>query len=243
MSPGESVYLREHVLPGGLHVPMRVGVPKGACVLGGGSKCHLGDCVSPREHVLPGGLGVPRGVGDMGGASVPREMSLGRNRASSTNKGILVTACVGLRCVLGGAGWGGKGRDAKSPGCRWAVGAPTCAVWWRRRDSNLRLPRCRRRAGRKARPGPVSRDAGAGSGAGGGAGSARSVSPGGSGPPPSLSAAAPAMGTSGSKSRGLWPFATPAAGGGGPEGPGGQQALARARAARAATPFVFTRRG
>ncbi|XP_057223991.1 tumor suppressor candidate 2 [Malurus melanocephalus] len=51
------------------------------------------------------------------------------------------------------------------------------------------------------------------------------------------------MGASGSKSRGLWPFATPAAGGGGSEGPGGQQALARARAARAATPFVFTRRG
>ncbi|KAM6126335.1 tumor suppressor candidate 2 isoform 2-T3 [Phoenicopterus ruber ruber] len=51
------------------------------------------------------------------------------------------------------------------------------------------------------------------------------------------------MGASGSKSRGLWPFASPAAGGGGAEGPGGQQALARARAARAATPFVFTRRG
>ncbi|XP_071611773.1 tumor suppressor candidate 2 isoform X2 [Heliangelus exortis] len=51
------------------------------------------------------------------------------------------------------------------------------------------------------------------------------------------------MGTTGSKSRGLWPFASPAAGGGGAEGPGGQQALARARAARAATPFVFTRRG
>lgn len=51
------------------------------------------------------------------------------------------------------------------------------------------------------------------------------------------------MGASGSKSRGLWPFASPAAGGGGAEGPAGQQALARARAARAATPFVFTRRG
>ncbi|XP_064374733.1 tumor suppressor candidate 2 [Dromaius novaehollandiae] len=51
-----------------------------------------------------------------------------------------------------------------------------------------------------------------------------------------------AMGASGSKSRGLWPFASSATGGGG-EGPGGQQALARARAARAATPFVFTRRG
>lgn len=62
-------------------------------------------------------------------------------------------------------------------------------------------------------------------------------------PPPSPAPAAPAaMGTSGSKSRGLWPFASPAAGGGGAEGPGGQQALARARAARAGTPFVFTRR-
>ncbi|XP_032050329.1 tumor suppressor candidate 2 [Anas acuta] len=53
------------------------------------------------------------------------------------------------------------------------------------------------------------------------------------------------MGASGSKSRGLWPFASSAAGGGGggAEGPGGQQALARPRGARAATPFVFTRRG
>ncbi|XP_065605585.1 tumor suppressor candidate 2 [Cyrtonyx montezumae] len=50
------------------------------------------------------------------------------------------------------------------------------------------------------------------------------------------------MGASGSKSRGLWPFASSAAGGGA-EGPGGQQALARARGGRAATPFVFTRRG
>ncbi|XP_059572149.1 tumor suppressor candidate 2 isoform X2 [Alligator mississippiensis] len=49
------------------------------------------------------------------------------------------------------------------------------------------------------------------------------------------------MGASGSKSRGLWPFAPAAAGGA--EGPGGQQALARARGPRAATPFVFTRRG
>lgn len=62
-------------------------------------------------------------------------------------------------------------------------------------------------------------------------------------PRPAPAAPAAAMGASGSKSRGLWPFASPAAGGGGAEGPGGQQALARARAARAATPFVFTRRG
>lgn len=97
-----------------------------------------------------------------------------------------MTARVGLRCVLGGAGWGGKGRDEKVPPCGCAMGAPTCAGC-RRRDSNPRLPRCRRRAGRRARPAPVSRDAGAGSGAGGGAGGARSVSPGGSGPPPSFS--------------------------------------------------------
>lgn len=62
-------------------------------------------------------------------------------------------------------------------------------------------------------------------------------------PGPAPAAPAAAMGASGSKSRGLWPFASPAAGGGGAEGSGGQQALARARAARAATPFVFTRRG
>ncbi|KAM7170226.1 tumor suppressor candidate 2 isoform 1-T1 [Macrochelys suwanniensis] len=47
------------------------------------------------------------------------------------------------------------------------------------------------------------------------------------------------MGASGSKARGLWPFASP--GPGGPAGPGGEQALARC--CRSATPFVFTRRG
>ncbi|XP_073208677.1 tumor suppressor candidate 2 isoform X2 [Lepidochelys kempii] len=49
------------------------------------------------------------------------------------------------------------------------------------------------------------------------------------------------MGASGSKARGLWPFASP--GPGGAAGPGGEQALARARGCRSATPFVFTRRG
>ncbi|XP_050814712.1 tumor suppressor candidate 2 [Gopherus flavomarginatus] len=51
------------------------------------------------------------------------------------------------------------------------------------------------------------------------------------------------MGASGSKTRSLWPFASP--GPGGAAGPGGEQALARARArgCGSATPFVFTRRG
>nr|XP_058135478.1 tumor suppressor candidate 2-like [Dasypus novemcinctus] len=52
------------------------------------------------------------------------------------------------------------------------------------------------------------------------------------------------MGASGSKARGLWPFAS-AAGGGGPEAPGAagaEQALLRPRGQTAA-PFVFTRRG
>uniref|UniRef100_A0A0A6YWP5 Tumor suppressor 2, mitochondrial calcium regulator n=1 Tax=Mus musculus TaxID=10090 RepID=A0A0A6YWP5_MOUSE len=49
------------------------------------------------------------------------------------------------------------------------------------------------------------------------------------------------MGASGSKARGLWPFAsTP--GGGGPEAAGSEQSLVRSRA-RAVPPFVFTRRG
>uniref|UniRef100_A0A8B9VWH4 Tumor suppressor 2, mitochondrial calcium regulator n=1 Tax=Anas zonorhyncha TaxID=75864 RepID=A0A8B9VWH4_9AVES len=39
------------------------------------------------------------------------------------------------------------------------------------------------------------------------------------------------------------PEVSQGSGGGGAEGPGGQQALARPRGARAATPFVFTRRG
>ncbi|XP_067417299.1 tumor suppressor candidate 2 isoform X2 [Emydura macquarii macquarii] len=52
------------------------------------------------------------------------------------------------------------------------------------------------------------------------------------------------MGASGSKARGLWPFASPGPGGGsGSEVPGGEQALARARVSRSASPFVFTRRG
>ncbi|XP_006892934.1 PREDICTED: tumor suppressor candidate 2 [Elephantulus edwardii] len=52
------------------------------------------------------------------------------------------------------------------------------------------------------------------------------------------------MGASGSKARGLWPFAS-AAGGGGPEASGGagaEQALVRQRG-RPVPPFVFTRRG
>lgn len=49
------------------------------------------------------------------------------------------------------------------------------------------------------------------------------------------------MGASGSKARGLWPFAS-ASGGGGPEAAGAEQALVRSRA-RAVPPFVFTRRG
>ncbi|XP_004484980.2 tumor suppressor candidate 2 [Dasypus novemcinctus] len=52
------------------------------------------------------------------------------------------------------------------------------------------------------------------------------------------------MGASGSKARGLWPFAS-AAGGGGPEAPGAagaEQALVRPRG-RTVPPFVFTRRG
>ncbi|XP_012883720.1 PREDICTED: tumor suppressor candidate 2 [Dipodomys ordii] len=49
------------------------------------------------------------------------------------------------------------------------------------------------------------------------------------------------MGASGSKARGLWPF-TSAAGGGGPEAAGTEQALVRPRS-RAVPPFVFTRRG
>uniref|UniRef100_A0A6I8NEM8 Tumor suppressor 2, mitochondrial calcium regulator n=2 Tax=Ornithorhynchus anatinus TaxID=9258 RepID=A0A6I8NEM8_ORNAN len=53
------------------------------------------------------------------------------------------------------------------------------------------------------------------------------------------------MGTSGSKSRGLWPFAS-SAGGSGSEAPnaaGTDQALTRAQGCRSAPPFVFTRRG
>ncbi|KAI2529783.1 TUSC2 isoform 4 [Pan troglodytes] len=49
------------------------------------------------------------------------------------------------------------------------------------------------------------------------------------------------MGASGSKARGLWPFAS-AAGGGGSEAAGAEQALVRPRG-RAVPPFVFTRRG
>ncbi|XP_063492562.1 tumor suppressor candidate 2 isoform X1 [Symphalangus syndactylus] len=49
------------------------------------------------------------------------------------------------------------------------------------------------------------------------------------------------MGASGSKARGLWPFAS-AAGGGGSEAAGAEQALVRPRS-RAVPPFVFTRRG
>ncbi|XP_070247096.1 tumor suppressor candidate 2 isoform X2 [Myotis yumanensis] len=49
------------------------------------------------------------------------------------------------------------------------------------------------------------------------------------------------MGTSGSKARGLWPFAS-AAGGGGPEAAAAEQALVRPRG-RVVPPFVFTRRG
>nr|KAF6335960.1 tumor suppressor 2, mitochondrial calcium regulator [Pipistrellus kuhlii] len=49
------------------------------------------------------------------------------------------------------------------------------------------------------------------------------------------------MGTSGSKARGLWPFAS-ATGGGGPEAAAAEQALARPRG-RVVPPFVFTRRG
>uniref|UniRef100_A0A8C8VIN1 Tumor suppressor 2, mitochondrial calcium regulator n=1 Tax=Pelusios castaneus TaxID=367368 RepID=A0A8C8VIN1_9SAUR len=48
------------------------------------------------------------------------------------------------------------------------------------------------------------------------------------------------MGANGSKGRGLWPFASA---GSGAEGPGGEQALARPRGSRTASPFVFTRRG
>ncbi|KAF6313699.1 tumor suppressor 2, mitochondrial calcium regulator [Rhinolophus ferrumequinum] len=49
------------------------------------------------------------------------------------------------------------------------------------------------------------------------------------------------MGASGSKARGLWPFAS-AAGGGGPEAAVSEQALVRPRG-RVVPPFVFTRRG
>ncbi|XP_058534891.1 tumor suppressor candidate 2 isoform X1 [Ochotona princeps] len=51
------------------------------------------------------------------------------------------------------------------------------------------------------------------------------------------------MGATGSKARGLWPFAS-AAGGGGPEAAaaGAEQALVRPRG-RTVPPFVFTRRG
>lgn len=49
------------------------------------------------------------------------------------------------------------------------------------------------------------------------------------------------MGASGSKARGLWPFAS-STGGGGPEAAGSEQSLVRSRA-RAVPPFVFTRRG
>ncbi|XP_059966043.1 tumor suppressor candidate 2 isoform X1 [Mesoplodon densirostris] len=49
------------------------------------------------------------------------------------------------------------------------------------------------------------------------------------------------MGASGSKARGLWPFAS-AAGGGGPEAAVAEQALVRPRG-RVVPPFVFTRRG
>lgn len=54
-------------------------------------------------------------------------------------------------------------------------------------------------------------------------------------------AGGPDMGTSGSKARGLWPFAS-AAGGGGPEAVAAEQALVRPRG-RVVPPFVFTRRG
>lgn len=54
-------------------------------------------------------------------------------------------------------------------------------------------------------------------------------------------AGGPDMGASGSKARGLWPFAS-AAGGGGPEAAGVEQALVRPRS-RVVPPFVFTRRG
>uniref|UniRef100_A0A8C5UI57 Tumor suppressor 2, mitochondrial calcium regulator n=1 Tax=Malurus cyaneus samueli TaxID=2593467 RepID=A0A8C5UI57_9PASS len=46
-----------------------------------------------------------------------------------------------------------------------------------------------------------------------------------------------------SKSGGCGPSPPRRRGGGGPEGPGGQQALGPARAARAATPLRVTRRG
>lgn len=54
-------------------------------------------------------------------------------------------------------------------------------------------------------------------------------------------AGGPDMGASGSKARGLWPFAS-AAGGGGPESSVAEQALVRPRG-RVVPPFVFTRRG
>lgn len=54
-------------------------------------------------------------------------------------------------------------------------------------------------------------------------------------------AGGPDMGASGSKARGLWPFAS-AAGGGGPEAAVAEQALVRPRG-RVVPPFVFTRRG
>nr|KAF6421465.1 tumor suppressor 2, mitochondrial calcium regulator [Molossus molossus] len=49
------------------------------------------------------------------------------------------------------------------------------------------------------------------------------------------------MGASGSKARGLWPFAS-ASGGGCPEAAAAEQALVRPRG-RVVPPFVFTRRG
>uniref|UniRef100_A0A8C0WCY3 Tumor suppressor candidate 2 n=1 Tax=Castor canadensis TaxID=51338 RepID=A0A8C0WCY3_CASCN len=49
------------------------------------------------------------------------------------------------------------------------------------------------------------------------------------------------MGTSGSKARGLWPFAS-ATRGSGPEAAGAEQALVRPRSP-AVPPFVFTRHG
>uniref|UniRef100_A0A8B9MZA0 Tumor suppressor candidate 2 n=3 Tax=Telluraves TaxID=3073808 RepID=A0A8B9MZA0_9AVES len=216
----------------------------------------------------PRGAGGPEGSGrPWGGAGVPG----GGSRASSTNKGILVTR-PGLRRVLGG--WAGAGGDAKNPRCHRAG---------RRRDSNRRplaLPPVpggeesnapRRSHVTRAAPHPSrvtcgghrgrrkcrSAAAHVGRRSVAVAGRLRAASPtpprspppqprspGPPSPPrPAPAAPAAAMGASGSKSRGLWPFASPAAGGGGAEGPGGQQALARARAARAATPFVFTRRG
>lgn len=176
-------------------------------------------------------------------------MSLGRSRASSTNKGILVTRS-GLRCCSWRGGLGGKRRDGmRSPSGVSGPWVPTRGAGGGggTRTRGSRAPGAGRGGGRAPRRCHVTRAPEVARAAAQAAlGRCRRAAPGRPRPSPpgaAPAAAAPAMGASGSKSRGLWPFATPAAGGGGPEGPGGQQALARARAARAATPFVFTRRG